>query len=82
MRKSPKAPQEDPSVARMRERQIVDLAKADEEANLRIKAGLMSQRGVRAFRRSTQAKSASAKPVAGRAWTPDPEPYWSHDAFR
>lgn len=65
-RKSPKAPKEDDSVIAARERQILDLAKADEEENRRIKQMRTVSRGVRAFRAARGASGASSG-SAGKA---------------
>jgi len=72
-RKAPKPPTEDPGVVAARERQVLDLAKVDEEENRRIKQMRVVSRGVRAFRglRGTttaarNAKSGSTSSTAAR----------------
>ena len=65
MKKGPKAPREDPSVAVMRERQIRDLAELDEEENRRMKAAFKVSRGVRAFRPSAAGGAGSASSGGG-----------------
>lgn len=59
MKKTPRAPQEDPSVKVIRERQLADLAKLDEEENRRLKAAFRISRGVRAFRPSAGGSAGS-----------------------
>ncbi len=56
--KPPKVPEEDPAVTRLRDRQITDLAKLDEEENRRIKDLLVKSRGQRAFRTARQGRPA------------------------
>lgn len=66
--KKPKAPKEDPSTILMRERQVADLSRLDEEENRRVKQLLVSQRGGRFFRGSPMLRarpSDSAAPAAG-----------------
>lgn len=65
-RKAPKAPKEDDSVIAARERQILDLSKADEEENRRIKQMRTVSRGVRAFRATRGAsRGSSSRGVGG-----------------
>ncbi len=66
-RKSPKAPPEDASVTRQREQSILDLAKLDEEENLRVKQLRSASKGVRAFRafRGQRSSSGSASVMGG-----------------
>jgi len=49
MGSGPSTPREDPSVARLRRRQVEDLAKLDEEQNTRIKRLMNASTGMRAF---------------------------------
>jgi hypothetical protein len=66
--KKQKTPKEDPSVIAFRERQIRELAEADEEENLRIKRALFPQ--ARAFRRrsgDSSGGSTSPSPIRSRA---------------
>lgn len=50
--KKPKAPKEDASTIALRQQQVLDLSKLDEEENLRVKQLLVGQRGGRFFRGS------------------------------
>jgi hypothetical protein len=54
----PKAPKEDASTIAMRERQVADLSRLDEEENSRIKQLLIGQRGGRFFRGSPLMRAA------------------------
>lgn len=65
--KTGKKPKEDPSVIALRERQINDLAKLDEEQNRRLKVAL-NNRGSRAFRRAASSSSGGGS-VSSRAGT-------------
>ncbi len=67
-RKAPKAPKEDDSVIAARERQILDLAKLDEEENRRIKQMRVVSRGVRAFR-AVRGSTGSSRSAVGTAST-------------
>lgn len=64
-RKSPKPPKEDDSVIAARERQILDLAKLDEEENRRVKQMRQVSRGVRAFRAIRGAKGVGGSSTTG-----------------
>ena len=67
-RRSPKPPEEDPSVGIARQRQFEELADLDEEENRRIKAALNAARGVRAFRgRGSGVSSAAIGSTGGGA---------------
>jgi hypothetical protein len=61
----PKAPKEDPSTIALRERQAAELARLDEEENLRIKQLLIGQRGGRFFRGSPAMRAAPGDRSAG-----------------
>jgi hypothetical protein len=61
----PKAPKEDPSTIAMRKQQGVDLAKLDEEENLRIKQLLVGQRGGRFFRGAPALRQAPGNRSGG-----------------
>jgi hypothetical protein len=61
----PKAPKEDPSTIALRERQVADLSRLDEEENLRIKQLLVGQRGGRFFRGSPATRAAPGDRSAG-----------------
>jgi hypothetical protein len=68
--RSPKIPKEDPVIGQLRDRQVADLAKLDEDENQKLKAAFVQRRGVRAFRRtgsgtgSAGAAGGGAAPVA------------------
>jgi hypothetical protein len=66
--KKQKAPQESASVVAARERQILDLARVDEEENRRIKQMRTVTRGVRAFR---AVRGAAGKPGASSGTSAD-----------
>jgi hypothetical protein len=65
----PKAAKEDPSTIALRERQVRDLSKLDEEENLRIKQLLIGQRGGRFFR-SSPAMRARPSDTSGAPTAP------------
>lgn len=65
MKKAPKTPQEDPSVKVVRERQIADLAKLDEEENRRLKSAFRVSRGVRAFRPAARGSTGGGSSSGG-----------------
>lgn len=74
--KKPKAPKEDASTIALRQQQVLDLSKLDEEENLRVKQLLVGQRGGRFFRGSPAMRAkpgdrpgASAGTGAGSAST-------------
>jgi hypothetical protein len=73
-RKAPKPPEEPAEVGRMRDRQMTDLARLDEEENERIKRMRAISRGVRAFRglRSTSGRGTTSSGTA--ASTPSTVP--------
>jgi hypothetical protein len=64
--KSPKAPKESPEAAVLRARQITDLAKLDEQENIKIKRMLNASRGARVFAGSPSSRAAAGD-SAGRA---------------
>ena len=64
MKGAPKPPKEDPEVKAIRQRQVADLAKTDEELNKRLKAMLRNSYSIRAFRSPSVAEAGSQ--VSGR----------------
>lgn len=73
-RKSAKAPPEDPSVTAQRQRSVLDLAKLDDQTNLKVKQMRSASRGVRAFRAMASSMggtgSSSSAPVGSVAPAP------------
>lgn len=70
--KKPKVPKEDPSVGQLRDRQIEQLAKLDEEENERLKRAFVNVRGVRAFRRTGDGRVGTTSAGAPRGGGPQP----------
>jgi hypothetical protein len=70
--KKPKAPKEDPSTIALREQQLVDLSRLDEEENRRVKELLVGQRGGRFFRGapSMRARPSDRAGAPGRSASP------------
>lgn len=62
----PKAPKESPDAARLRERQVLQLAELDREENTRIKRLMAGPKPLRVFRGSSGTRSA----VSSKASTP------------
>jgi hypothetical protein len=62
----PKMPKESPEAAVLRQRQIGDLVKLDDEQNIKIKRILNGARGVRAFAGSALTRAAPSN-SAGRS---------------
>ena len=58
-------PKEDPSVARLRARQLEDLAQLDEEQNTRIKRLMRASTGVRAFTGAPDMRIARGNTTGG-----------------
>lgn len=63
--KSPKTPKEAPEAAVLRARQVSDLAKLDEQQNIKIKRMLNASRGARMFQGSAISRAAPSN-SAGR----------------
>lgn len=57
--KRPKKPKESPESILLRERQISDLAKLDEQENIKIKRMFNASRGSRMFRGSSRSRAAA-----------------------
>lgn len=68
--KSPSKPKEDPSVAVMRERQIEDLAKLDEQENIKIKRMLNASRGTRMYSGSPLSRGAPSNTAGKPLYAP------------
>jgi uncharacterized membrane protein YgcG len=68
--KRPKAPKEDPSVAVLRARQITDLAKLDEQQNVRIKRMFNAARGSRIFRGSPSGRVGPGNAAGAPLFSP------------
>lgn len=62
----PKAPAEPPENAMLRARQVSDLAKLDEQQNIKIKRMLNASRGARMFNGSASSRAAPGN-FAGRS---------------
>jgi hypothetical protein len=73
-RKSAKAPPEDPSVTAQRQQSVLDLAKLNDQENLRVKQMRSASRGVRAFRALNSSSggtgASSSAPVGSVASAP------------
>lgn len=83
--KKPKAPAEPAEAKIMRERQVADLAKLDEEENVRIKRLFRPRVGSRAFRAPSANRFASntagAGTPAGGSDAPTGDGYGGNPAF-
>jgi hypothetical protein len=64
--KSPSKPKDPPEAQALRERQVIDLAKLDEQQNIKIKRMLNASRGSRMFHGSSLTRSGPSN-TAGRA---------------
>lgn len=71
MSKTPSPPQEDPSVKKLRERQVRELIELDEEENERLKKAFRVSRGARAFSRTPTTGNAADNAQGGRASVPN-----------
>lgn len=65
--KKPKAPAEDPSTIALRERQVADLSKLDEDENRRLKTLMTATRGSRMFRGSPVTRARPSNTAGTRS---------------